>query len=166
MSISFPMHVSFTVVGVTVSEYSNMDEGNLCSGQDFTLALRADDRTKIRLSSGELLKDVDVKLKLSSKWKTPEEVDRELQPQDIGFLHNSCETDSPSVHGAAIWPSGLLPSALLQGSVKGLVSLTLSSVPTVLDREDPFIWSCGRPHFIRISDISVSAIRDAPHDEP
>ena len=166
MSIYFPMNVLFTVVSASVTDESSMVEENLHTERRFRLVLRADDRTMIHLSSGESLSEIDVHFILSSDWKTPRDVDRELQPQDIGFLaHNKSQNDPPLVHGAAIWPSEFLPGTLLQSSVKGYVSLTLSSVPQVLDHEKPFIWSCGRLHSIRISHISVSAVRDVPHDE-
>jgi hypothetical protein len=127
----------------------------------------------IRLSSGEPLEDVDVHFRLSSKWKTPEALDQDLQPGDVGLLTHTRESHSnlsmnpadkesiPFIHGAGVWPANFPPDILLQPTIERIVILTFSSVQEDMNDEEPFIWQSDRPHALRISRITLTAIRRA-----
>ena len=170
------MIANFSIEGISVTETLSMEEEGPSTERRYNLVLRSDRHTRIRLSSGESLKDVDVHFTLSSKWASPEKLGRELKDRNVGFLihtrdtgmpliERTLENSEPFIHGAAIWPSNYLPDALFQPTIKGFISMTFSSVQEVFDGEEPFIWDCNRPHAIHISDVSVSAIRPEHEDE-
>lgn len=161
MSIQIPMLATFNIVGASVVQEVICHEGHYTTERKYGLVLRAREG-KIRLTTGESLKNVDVHFTLSSRWRAPQELDRDLKPEDVGFLfHSPPESPGglPFIHGACIWPSEPLPEALFSGTTQGTVGLTLSSVPQVPDQEEPFTWSCFRPHMIRIASVWVSVAR-------
>lgn len=173
MNITVPMNITFSVVSASITEQLSSSIEGLCSEQSINLILRANHCTMIRLSSGEPLEDVDVHFRLSSKWKTPEALDQDLQPGDVGLLTHTRESHSnlsinpsdkesiPFIHGAGVWPANFSPDVLLQPTVERVVILTFPSVQENMNDEEPFIWECNRTHAIRISRISLTAIRRA-----
>ncbi|UVS60028.1 MULTISPECIES: hypothetical protein [Nitrosomonas] len=90
------------------------ESGNTISSESFSLVLRPAPDTNMVLSSGEQLGDIEIHLTLSTKWRTANELDRDLTDDDVGFLaHTQGERSEPFVHGAALLRDTTVVGALL-----------------------------------------------------
>lgn len=154
----FPMLVLFEVMHVSMTDTLQHSDGNFEVEQKFNLVLRAEKRTKILLSSGEPLSEVDVHLTLSTRWKKPD--DLEMSAADAGYLSYSDGGYGEHVGGALAWPIDTFPITLLANGAKGLVSLSFSTVPTIIDGSEPFVWNSGKLGCLKIASASISTVRE------
>ncbi|WP_430231954.1 hypothetical protein [Nitrosomonas communis] len=134
------------------------ESGNTISSESFSLVLRLAPDTNMVLSSGEQLGDIEIHLTLSSKWRTANELDRDLTDDDVGFLaHTQGERSKPFVHGAALLRDTTVVGALLSRGAEGRVKLVLPSVPIKEITDTSFVWGTNRPNMLRISHLELSA---------
>lgn len=158
MAIQFPMHVLFNVVHASMSSDVEMHDGCPCAISSLDLILLADHETRIQLAGGERLSEVEIHFSLSSKWRRPEELDRDLAGNDVGFL---CYTREPNgqafVNGAAVWPNEPLPQYLLADNLSRNAQFTIASLSAVLPSGPPHSWEPNRGHALRLSSVRFSA---------
>lgn len=155
----FPVLVLFDVVRASMTDTLHNCDGNFEIEKKFNLVLRAEQQTPILLSSGEPLSEVDVHLSLSTRWRNPDDLD--LSADDAGFLtYSDSGYGGEHIGGALIWPIETFPKALLANGVTGLVSLSLSTVPTIIDGCEPFVWNSGKLRRLKIASASISTVRE------
>ena len=160
MSLAFSTHLNLSVVQASASMSHLSEDGILKSSESFFLVLRATRDTNIALSTGEVLADVDIHLTLSTKWRTAQEIDKDLTIEDVGFLaHTEDERGKPFVHGCALLSNTTVIAKLLSAGMDGTIKLLLSSVPISDRMGDPFVWGRHRPNMLRISYFEVSVLR-------
>jgi len=158
MAIQFPMHVSFSVVNASMSSDVEMHDGRPCAISSLDLILLANHEAKIQLAGGERLSEVEIHFSLSSKWRTPEELDSDLAANDVGFLCYTRELNGQAfVHGAAVWPNEPLPQYLLAASLTRNAEFTIASLSTILPSDPPHSWETNRGHALRLSSVRFSA---------
>lgn len=153
------MLVLFDVVRASMTDTLHNCDENFEIEQKFNFVLRAEQQTLILLSSGESLSEVDVHLSLSTRWRKPDDLD--LSADDAGFL-TYCDNGYGGKHigGALIWPIEIFPKALLANGATGLVSLSLSTIPTIIGGCEPFVWNSGKLGRLKIASASISTVRD------
>jgi hypothetical protein len=123
------------------------------------LVLRAAPDTNIVLSTGQLLAAVDIHLSLSTKWRTAQELDPDLAPEDVGFLaHIEGERSEPFVHGSALLSGTKIVNALLGVGTVGKVKMVLPNVPFEDRKEHPYVWGRNRPRMLRIGHLEISVL--------
>lgn len=159
MNLEFPTHLRMSVVQASATMSLHGEGGILKSSESYSLVLRATGAANIVLSTGERLADVDVHLTLSTKWRTAQDLDKDLTNEDIGFLaHTEGEQGEPFLHGCALLSNTTVISALLSGT-DGTVTLVLPTVPIADKKDEPFEWGRNRPNMLRISNLDVSILR-------
>lgn len=163
MQVEFPMLATFTLTRTALTYELASRHGVLVREQRLSFVLRADSGTQIRLSSGEALEHIDIDFSMYSRWKKPEDLNGNLTPADVGYLfYHGAETQGgkPKIHGAALWlwPIDFVPEAFLSNMENRAVHFMFGSTPTILADQEPFIWLPGKPHIIRISEISFSLV--------
>lgn len=160
MNIVFPTHLRLLVVQASATMSLLGEDGISRSSESFSLVLRATHDTNVALSTGERLSDVDVHLTLSTKWRTPQELDKDLTNEDVGFLaHTEGERGEPFVHGGALLSNTTVVAALLSAGTDGTVTLVLPTVPITNKKEAPFVWGRNRLNMLRINHLEVSVHR-------
>ena len=160
MTIHIPMLVSFRVLHASMSSELAMRDGAPRSNHGLYLVLLAERNTKICLSSGDPLSEVELHFSLSSKWRTPIDLDCDLTAHDVGFLsHNQEPNGKAFVHGSALWPDEPLPQYLLSEHLRRNAQFTIASLPTLSDSSPPHSWATGREHFLRLSSVQFSAVQ-------
>ena len=111
---------------------------------------------EIQLSSGEALSSLDVHLTLIAGATRSSDIARELSKDELGFLvHVKSKDEPPFVHGAVAWPLGPLPYHLLNPDLRTNVLLTISSLPQLLDYEEPHVWQPGRDAMLRVAAFTI-----------
>lgn len=124
------------------------------------LVLLADRDTKIHLIGGEPLSAIELHFSISSKCRTPTELDRDLTADDVGFLCHTRESNGKVfVHGAAVWPNEPLPQYLLADNLRRTAQFTIASLPTALESATPHFWGTNREHILRLSSVRFSALQ-------
>ena len=160
MTIPFPMLVSFSVSRALMSSDIEVHDGPPCAITSLNLVLLADRETKIHLSGGEPLSEIELHFSISSKWRTPAELDRDLTANDVGFLCHTRESNGKAfVHGAAVWPNEFLPQYLLAENLNRKAQFTITSLPTLLESAPPHSWGTNREHVLRLSSVRFSALQ-------
>jgi hypothetical protein len=160
MTIQFPMLVLFSVVRASMSSDIEIRDGLPCSISSLNLVLVAERDTKIHLLGGEPLSAVELHFSISSKWRTPTELDRDLTANEVGFLCHTRESNGKAfVHGAAIWPNEPLPQYLLVEDLRRNAQLTIASLPTIVESAPPHSWGTNREHVLRLSSVRFSALQ-------
>jgi len=160
MPLAFPKYLRLSVVQAVATMSLHGEDGISNSSESFSLVLRATRDSDIALSTGERLANVDVHLTLSTKWRTAQELDRDLSNEDVGFLaHTEGERGEPFVHGGALLSNTTVIAALLSVGTHGTVTLVLPSVPITDKKDSPFVWGWNRPNMLRISHLEVSVLR-------
>ena len=162
MTHTLPTCLYLSVIRVSASASLHGEGGTLRSSESLSLVLRADSDTNIVLSTGQRLATVEIHLTLSKQWRTAQELDRDLTPDDVGFLvHNEGEHREPHVGGGALFLSSTaIANALLGVGTTGKVQFVLPSVPFSDKQTDPYVWGQGRPNKLRISHLDISISRD------
>lgn len=161
----FPLLVNFSVVSVSVSDEITISNALPTTRRRLSLVLRARIDTEIQLSSGELLESMDIHLSLVAGLASAQELATELTEEDIGFLiHTTSTYEPPFIHGAVLWPDVLLPYHLLAKGLRANVLLTISSLPQLLNHEEPHVWQSGRKELLRISSYSIGCANDSAHE--
>lgn len=157
MAFVFPTTLYLSVVGVSANVRFESKGGHVRSSTTYSLTLRADRETRIMLSTGQPLQEVDVHLTLSSKWGTAASgLDIDLGEDQVGYLVHTGDDSSPHVGGAAVVDEVAILSSLLQPKTWGLVKLHLPSVPFDVG-SPPFVWQKARSHRLSIESIEVVA---------
>lgn len=157
MTIQIPMLASFRVLRASMSCDLEMRDGAPCLNHGLHLILLAERNTRIQLSSGESLSEVELHFSVSTKWRTTTELDAGLTAHDVGFLsHNQVSNGKAFVHGAALWPNEQLPQYLLAEQLKRNAHFSIASLPTLSDSSPPHSWATGREHFLRLSSVQFS----------
>ena len=160
MNLAFPTHLRLSVIQASATMSLHGEDGISKSSESFSLVLRATRDANIALSTGERLADVDVHLTLSTKWRTAQELDKDLTNEDVGFLaHTEGERGEPFVHGGALLSNTAVIAKLLSVGTDGTVTLVLPSVPITDKNDAPFEWGRNRPNMLRISHLEVSVLR-------
>ncbi|WP_325331033.1 hypothetical protein [Sulfuricella sp.] len=160
MTIQFPMLVSFSVLRASMSSEIEVHGGLPCAINSLKLVLLADRDTRIHLSGGEPLSEIELHFSISSKWRTPAELDRDLTANDVGFLCHTRESNGKAfVHGAAVWSNESLPQYLLAENVSRIAQITISSLPTLLESCPPHSWGTSREHALHLSSVRFSALQ-------
>jgi len=160
MTIQIPMLVSFRVLRASMSSDLEMRDGAPRLSHGLYLVLLAERDTKIQLSSGEPLSEIELHFSVSSKWRTTTELDSDLTAPDVGFLsHNKESNGKAFVHGAALWPDEPLPQYLLAEHLRRNARFSISSLSTLSDSSPPHSWATGREHFLRLSSLQFSVIQ-------
>ncbi len=158
MTAHFPMHISFRILGASMSSELEVRDGQTLAYSSLKLILLADSDTKIQLSSGEPLSDIEVNLTVSSRWHTPTELDKDLTSYDVGFLCHTRESNGKAfVHGALLWPDEPLPQYLLSENMNRRAQLVISSLPTLFDPSPAHSWGESRKHFLHVSSANFSS---------
>ena len=156
MTFSPPTTVRFTVLSAEAAAEIAAESGVVTSHETLSLVLRSSRDANMCLSSGLALCDIDVQVTLSSRWKAGVDLDRDLKPEDVGFLvHTAGENGESRVHGGAI----IMPSALLAAIVADAddvrIDMVLASVPYSDDQLQPFVWGRNRGCMLPINRIEV-----------
>lgn len=160
MTFTFPMLVSLSVLRASISSDVEMRDGLPSGTSSLNLVLLADRDTKIHLAGGEPLSATELHFTISSKWRTPTELDRDLTVDDVGFLSHTRESNGKSfVHGAAVWPNEPLPQYLLSENLSRNAQFIIKSLPTVLESAPPHSWGTNREHVLRLSSVRFSALQ-------
>ena len=154
----FPTYLHLSVARASATMSLHSESGSAISSESFSLVLRAAPDTNVVLSSGEQLVDIEIHLTLSTRWRTANELDRDLTDDDVGFLaHTQGERGEPFIHGAALLRDTTVVGALLSRGTEGRVKLVLPSVPIKERTDAPFVWGTNRPNMLRISHLELSA---------
>lgn len=157
------LYLSVTRASAAMSLYVNADSPR-CS-ESFSLVLRAAQDTNAVLSTGQRLADVDIYFTLSTKWKTVQELDKDLGIDDVGFLsHNEGDRGVPFVHGAALLLSTTVVASLFHVGTHGSMKLVLPTVPLDARSDTPYVWGTNRENMLRVSHLELSALRGEPMD--
>ena len=159
MTYVFPtdLHLSVTRISATVSLH--VEGGALRSSESFSLVLRASRGTNIVLSTGQRLADVDIHFTLSTKWRTAQDVDRDLKSADVGFLaHTEGEQGVPFVHGGALLLNPTVVASFLCAGTHGKMILVLPTVPFEEGTDVPYVWGANRENMLRIDHLQLSAL--------
>lgn len=157
MTLQFPMILNAKVTDAATSMYVGVKDGAATTHLEHRLTLRADARSKIVLSSGEHIQDVDLLLVLSSKVATAEALDADLTSNDVGFLcHVVGDGGRPFIHGRAIWPLKYMADSIFHPSAAGFVRLVLSNVPEESLDGKGFVWGLNRKNTIRLESIDIT----------
>lgn len=159
MSALVPLIANFDVVSGSASDEVTPAQGGLIVRRRLSLVLRAYADTEIQLVNGEPLSSIQTHLTLASDFKSGPELERELTPEDVGFMVQTAQTNgAPFVHGIVVWPDDgeTLPYYLLSPGIAGRVQLTIASLAQRLDYENPDVWETGRKAFLRLSSYSIS----------
>ena len=160
MTFPFPMPVSFRVLRASMSSDIEMRDGLTCAISSLNLVLLADPHTKIHLVGGEHLSGIEFHFSISSKWRTPTELDRDLTADDVGFLCHTRESNGKAnVHGAAVWPNESLPEYMLAENLRRNAQFTIASLPNLFDSESTYLWGVNREHILRLSSVRFSALQ-------
>jgi hypothetical protein len=160
MTYALPTALYLSVLRVSANTSLHSDGGSLKSSESWSLVLRASPDTNVVLSTGQRLAAVDIHLTLSTKWRTAQELDRDLTPEDVGFLaHTEGERGEPFVHGGALLSSTAIVNALLGADTVGKVEIVLPTVPFEDKKNNPYVWGRNRPNMLRISHLEVSILR-------
>lgn len=158
MTIQFPMLVSFRILRASMSSDIEVHDGLPCAITSLSLVLLADRDTKIHLSSGEPLPETEIHFSISSKWRTPAELGRDLTANDVGFLCHTRESNGKAfVHGASVWPNEFLPQYLLAENLSCNAQFTIASLSTILESSPSYSWGTNREHVLRLSSVRFSA---------
>ena len=161
MTIQFPMLVSFRVLRASLSSDLEVQNGLPCVNNSINLVLVADRDTKIHLTGGEPLSEVELHFSISSKWNTSTDLDRDLSAQDVGFLcHTQEQSGKAFVHGAALWPDESLPQYLLAEHLNRSAHFTIASFTTLSESSPPHSWGTNREHALRLSSVRFSAVQE------
>ena len=156
--MTIPMLVSFSILRASMSSDIEMHDGLPCATSSLNLVLLADRNTKIHLSGGEPLSEIEIHFSISSKWRTPAELDRDLTASDVGFLCHTRESNGKAfVHGAAVWPNEFLPQYLFAENLNRDAQFTIASLSTILESGPPHSWGTNREHVLRLSLVRFSA---------
>lgn len=67
MTLAFPTNLNLSVMRISASTSLRVDQDTLKSAESWFLVLRAEDNSRIVLSTGERLAEVDIHLTLSTK---------------------------------------------------------------------------------------------------
>jgi len=157
----FPLLANFTVLSVGISDEVSVSNDRPVARRRLFMVLRARRDIEVRLSSGESLNAVDAHLSLITGLASPSELAPELKSEDLGFLlHSTTGSQPPFIHGAVACSTENLPYHLLTPGLRTNVLLTISSLPQLLDYEEPHIWHPGRNSMLRISAYSISCTND------
>ena len=127
--------------------------------ESIALVLRATSDANIRLVGGVPLASVDVHFTLSTRWRTPGELDRDLGPEDVGFLaHNLGPRNEPTVHGASVIVSSPIAAVVANCSTQSYLELSLPTVPFSDDPNAPYVWGLQRDHMLRVSRLELKVM--------
>lgn len=159
MTIQFPMFVSFSVVRASMSSEIEVHDGLPRAINCLNLVLLADRDTKIHLAGGAPLSEIEIHFSISSKWRAPADLDRDLTANDVGFICHTRESNGKAfVHGAAVWPNEPLPQYLLADNLSHNAQFTIASLPTILESDPPHSWGTNRENILHLSSVHFSAL--------
>ena len=157
----FSLLANFAVVSASASEEITAANGTMATRRRLSLVLRAGGDTELELSSGEHLSTIDTHLTLVAGLASLHELGAELMEEDLGFLlHSASGSEPPFVHGAVAWSAESLPYYLLTQGLRINVLLTISSLPRLLDYDEPHIWESGRKALLRIAAYTISCTNE------
>jgi hypothetical protein len=155
--VDLPLSANFIVLSASATDEVTAQEGALAVRQRLSLVLRAPRDVSIELSSGESFSSIDVHLSLVSGVEKPSDLASELSAYELGYLiHVSSKNEPPFVHGFVAWQTGPLPYHLLDLRLRSNVMLTISSLPQLLESDEPHVWQPGRAAMLRISTYTIS----------
>lgn len=155
-----PTNLYLSVINASATTSLNAAGDTSKSSESWSLVLRSSPDTNIVLSTGHRLADIDIHFTLSTKWRTRQELDRDLAPDAVGFLsHNEGEQGEPFVHGEALLLNTTIVAALLSTGITGKVRMEIPTVPFVDGEKVPFVWGSNRPNMLHISHIEISVLR-------
>ena len=159
MTYVFPTGLNLSVIRVSATVSLHVEGDAPRSSESFSLVLRASRETNIVLSTGQRLADVDIHFTLSTKWRTAQDLDRDLKINDVGFLaHIEGERGVPFVHGGALLLNTTVVASLLCSGTHGRMSLVLPTVPFEERRDVPHVWGTNRENILRIGHLQLSAL--------
>lgn len=122
------------------------------------LVLLADHDTRIHLSGGAPLSETEIYFSLSSKWRTPVELNSNLTTNEVGFLCHTRESNGKAlVHGASVWPNEFLPQYLLSENLSRNARFTIASLASILESDPPYLWGTNGEHALHLSSVRFSA---------
>lgn len=161
MTFQSPMLVSFSVLHASILSEIEMRSGLPFVTSSLNLVLLADRDTKIQLVGGEHLSTIELHFSISSKWRSPKELNPDLTADDVGFLCHTRESNGNAfVHGSAVWPTNEpLPQFLLSDNLRRNVHFTIPSLSRVFESEPPYSWGTNREYGLRLSSICFSAMQ-------
>ena len=159
MTYVFPTDLHLSVVRISATVSLHVEGGAPHSLEAFSLVLRASRGTNIILSTGQRLADVDIHFTLSTKWRTAQDLDRDLKINDVGFLaHTEGEQGVPFVHGGALLLNTTVVASLLCSGTHGRMSLVLPTVPFEERMDVPHVWGTNRENMLRIDHLQLSTL--------